>query len=145
MLKLGAAKAEAGRAATPVEIVLPEPPASKEKRKAPASFSFSLNKEKLRIVRRREGRYLLRSNLLDGDPAALWQQYMITTRRRYGVEVCRPWRDLVDVVIQIPSDESLGYYLSPLQAECSEADVGKPEGRKIITYRFIGWGKVEPF
>ena len=80
LLKLGAAKAEAGRAATPVEIVLPEPPVSKEKRKAPASFSFSLNKEKLRIVRRREGRYLLRSNLLDGDPAALWQQYMILTQ-----------------------------------------------------------------
>lgn len=34
---------------------------------------------KLRIVRRREGRYLLRSNLCGEDPAKLWQYYIQLT------------------------------------------------------------------
>jgi len=32
------------------------------------TFTFSLNKDKLRIVMRKEGRYLLRSNLTATDP-----------------------------------------------------------------------------
>jgi hypothetical protein len=41
-----------------------------------SSFSFRLNRQKLRAVRRREGRYLLRSNLYGREPAALWQVYI---------------------------------------------------------------------
>src|SRR5205085_8969176 len=41
-----------------------------------ASFSYALNRKKLRQVRRREGRYLLRSNLCGRDPAQLWQFYI---------------------------------------------------------------------
>jgi hypothetical protein len=37
---------------------------------------FGLNRPKLRQVRRREGRYLLRTNLTDRDPASLWALYM---------------------------------------------------------------------
>ena len=40
------------------------------------SFSFKLNRDKLRQVRRREGRYLLRTNLCGKDPAHLWQFYI---------------------------------------------------------------------
>ncbi|MBO0765945.1 MAG: transposase [Hyphomicrobiaceae bacterium] len=39
-------------------------------------FSFELNRKKLRQVRRREGRYLLRTNLQGQDPARLWQFYV---------------------------------------------------------------------
>jgi len=39
-----------------------------------------LRKKKLREARRREGRYLLRSNLCDKDPAVLWQFYMLLTQ-----------------------------------------------------------------
>ena len=39
------------------------------------SFTFALNRKKLLITRRREGRYLLRTNLSDNDPAQLWQYY----------------------------------------------------------------------
>jgi len=35
--------------------------------------SVTLNRERLRQVRRREGRYLLRNHLGDRDPADLWQ------------------------------------------------------------------------
>jgi transposase len=40
------------------------------------SLTFTLNREKLRQVRRREGRYLLRTNLCGKDPAHLWQFYI---------------------------------------------------------------------
>jgi hypothetical protein len=40
------------------------------------SFTYRLNRSKLRQVRRREGRYLLRTNLTDTDPAQLWQYYL---------------------------------------------------------------------
>ena len=39
-------------------------------------FIYTLNRQKLRGVRRREGRYLLRTNLTEDDPAVLWQYYI---------------------------------------------------------------------
>jgi transposase len=44
--------------------------------KEAATFSYALNRKKLRQVRRREGRYLLRTNLCGRDPAQLWQFYI---------------------------------------------------------------------
>jgi transposase len=43
------------------------------------SFSFRLNRKKLRQVRRREGRYLLRTNLCGRAPDELWQFYIQLT------------------------------------------------------------------
>jgi len=40
------------------------------------SFGFWLSRRKLREVRRREGRYLLRTNLAETDPAKLWEYYL---------------------------------------------------------------------
>ena len=45
-----------------------------------ATFSFSLDRGKLRQVRRREGRYLLRTNLVEDDPARLWSYYLQLVR-----------------------------------------------------------------
>ena len=39
-------------------------------------LTFALDRDTLRQVRRREGRYLLRTNLADRDPAPLWELYM---------------------------------------------------------------------
>ncbi len=39
-------------------------------------FIYALNRQKLRRIRRREGRYLLRTNLTENDPALLWQYYI---------------------------------------------------------------------
>ena len=41
-----------------------------------AAFSYRLDRDKLRRARRREGRYLLRTNLTDDDPARLWGLYL---------------------------------------------------------------------
>jgi len=41
-----------------------------------AALSYRLDRAKLRQARRREGRYLLRTNLTDDDPARLWGLYL---------------------------------------------------------------------
>ena len=71
LLKLGAAKKEAGRAYHLVEIRLPAAGESV----TPETFTFALRRDRLRRTRRREGRYLLRSNLTGEDPATLWRYY----------------------------------------------------------------------
>lgn len=43
-------------------------------------FSYRLKRNKLRQIRRREGRYLLRTNLTGGDPAELWRYYLQLTQ-----------------------------------------------------------------
>src|SRR6476659_5324532 len=42
-----------------------------------ATFSYRLDRNKLRQTRLREGRYLLRTNLIEEDPAKLWGQYLL--------------------------------------------------------------------
>jgi len=66
LLKLGAARQQSPSAWRFVEITIP---------KGDTSFRFSLRKEKLRKARRREGRYLLRTNLVGRDPAEMWEFY----------------------------------------------------------------------
>jgi transposase len=68
LMKLGAARAKAGRVAWRLIDIEVAPKA--------ATFSFALNRDKLRKTRRREGRYLLRTNLCDEDPAKLWKFYI---------------------------------------------------------------------
>ena len=75
LLKLGAAKQEAGRVWALVRVALPAPPPKAERARR-VDFTFALDKTKLRRIRRREGRYLLRSNLTETDPARLWAFYL---------------------------------------------------------------------
>lgn len=75
LLKLGAAQQAAGRAASLVVVTLPPPPPQTERQRR-VDFTFTLDTAKLRQVRRREGRYLLRSNLTATDPAQLWEYYL---------------------------------------------------------------------
>jgi hypothetical protein len=67
LMKLGAARSKAPTAWRLVNI---------EVAKDDATFSYSLDRAKLRIQRRREGRYLLRTNMTSQDPALLWQYYI---------------------------------------------------------------------
>jgi hypothetical protein len=67
VMKLGAARAKA-RAAWRLVDVEVDP--------AKAAFRYALNRPKLRQVRRREGRYLWRTNLCGRDPADLWRFYI---------------------------------------------------------------------
>jgi Transposase DDE domain len=67
LMKLGAARSRAPGAWRLVDI---------EMDKESSMFIYALNRQKLRQVRRREGRYLLRTNLTENDPALLWQYYI---------------------------------------------------------------------
>jgi len=71
-MKIGAAKKQAGNASKLVELSLPAP----HQEVSPETFGFSLCKDKLRKVRRQEGQYLLRSNLIGEDAAVLWKYYI---------------------------------------------------------------------
>jgi Transposase DDE domain len=75
LLKMGAAKSEAGNNYRLVEVRVPKT----HETVSAATFTFSLRKEKLRTAMRREGHYLLRSNLCGEDPAILWQRYIQLT------------------------------------------------------------------
>jgi transposase len=77
LMKLGAAKAEAGRVWSLVKLDLPEVARTKKARQQRvAGFEFALKKDKLREALKREGRYLLRTNLKETDPAKVWEFYL---------------------------------------------------------------------
>jgi len=79
LMKLGGAKKEAGRVAWGlVDIQLPELPDKKDQKRR-VDFTYHLNKDKLRKAIKREGRYLLRSNLTKTDPSKLWEYYLQLT------------------------------------------------------------------
>jgi transposase len=67
LMKLGAARAKARAAWRLIDVAVAADG---------ATFSFALNRDKLRQTRRREGRYLLRTNLCGREPAHLWQFYI---------------------------------------------------------------------
>jgi hypothetical protein len=110
LMKLGAARHEAGRAAHLVQVTISQIGAATAKAaaapkaaarpnaraapnarvarakggaakkvKPPASLAFKLDRAKLRQVRRREGRYLLRTNLDAQQPERLWAFYIQLT------------------------------------------------------------------
>jgi len=66
LLKLGAAQQQSPSAWRLVHIHVPE---------ADERLQFSLRKDRLRKIRRREGRYLLRTNLQGRDPGQMWEFY----------------------------------------------------------------------
>jgi len=70
LMKLGAARAKAQAAWRLVDVRV-DPQI--------AAFAYALNRNKLRAVRRREGRYLLRTNLSGREPAELWRFYIQLT------------------------------------------------------------------
>jgi hypothetical protein len=69
--KLGALTHDAGRAANLVEIVVPR----EGEIVTPQTFLWKLRWTKSRAVSRRDGHYILRTNVRGEDPAVLWQRY----------------------------------------------------------------------
>jgi hypothetical protein len=73
--RLGALKHEAGRAANLVEIAVPREGESV----TPISFGWKLRWGKFKQAARRDGHYILRTNLRGEDPAVLWRRYIQLT------------------------------------------------------------------
>ena len=80
MLRLGQAREKAGRVYQLVEVKVPE--------KLEEGWSYGLRKDQLKKVRRREGRYLLRTNMEGKNPEELWAMYLGL------VEIEEAFRDL---------------------------------------------------
>lgn len=76
LVKLGSAKHQYPAAWRLVKVEVPATARAMRSQ----GLRFSLLKDKLRAVRRQEGRYLLRSNLSADDPARLWQFYVQLTQ-----------------------------------------------------------------
>ena len=70
LMKLGSAQSKVPAAWRLVEVRVTEH----------GALTYRLNRQKLRQVRRREGRYLLRTNLTETDPVKLWQYYLQLTQ-----------------------------------------------------------------
>ena len=67
LMRLGSAQAKAPAAWRLLDIRVTE---------YDGALSYRLNRDKLRRARRREGRYLLRTNLTETDPVKLWNYYL---------------------------------------------------------------------
>src|SRR5437667_740079 len=76
LLRIGAAKKEAGRAFGFVKIQIPQADQAVTRE----TFSFQVDKPKLKATEQRDGHYLLRSNLTGEDPAVLWTRYVQLTQ-----------------------------------------------------------------
>ncbi len=76
LMRIGAAKTEAGRAFGFVKMQVPyaKQPVTRE------SFRFTVDQNKLKEAELRDGHYLLRSNLTGADPAVLWTRYVQLTQ-----------------------------------------------------------------
>jgi transposase len=76
LMRLGAAKSEAGRAFQFVQMQVPE----EGQLVTRETFQFRVDKQKLQKAEWRDGHYLLRSNLTAGDPSVLWTRYVQLTQ-----------------------------------------------------------------
>ena len=76
LLRIGAAKKEAGRAFGFVTIRVPKA----DEEITAKTFAFATDKKKLKQAEQRDGHYLLRSNLTGEDPGVLWERYIQLTQ-----------------------------------------------------------------
>lgn len=76
LMRVGAAKTDAGRAFGFVKINLPQ--AGQEVTRE--TLTFQLDKARLKEAELRDGHYLLRTNLVAEDPAVLWDRYVQLTQ-----------------------------------------------------------------
>lgn len=76
LLRIGAARKEAGRAFGFVTIRVPKADEAVTRE----TFTFTLDRKKLRKAEMRDGHYLLRSNLTAEDPGVLWERYVQLTQ-----------------------------------------------------------------
>jgi Transposase DDE domain len=76
LMRIGAARKDAGRAARLVTIKIPPEGVAVTRQ----NFTFHLEKEQLRQAELRDGHYLLRSNMTAEDPAVLWERYIQLTQ-----------------------------------------------------------------
>ena len=97
LLRIGAAKKEAGRACGFVPLRLPREGEGVTR----PTFSFHLDKEKLQKAELRDGHYLLHSNLLGEKPEVLWELYILLTQIEAAFKTLKSERGLRPIYHQV--------------------------------------------
>src|SRR4051795_12427285 len=136
LLRIGAAKKEAGRAFSFVSIRLP----NKDEEVTRATFSFQVDKTKLKRAQQRDGHYLLRSNLTGEDPAVLWTRYVQLTQIESVFRSLKSELDPADLSStrassrcscpdRVPCLLSAGHTEEPVVDSCSGLNAGGRAGQ----------------
>jgi hypothetical protein len=124
-MKLGAARARAWAAWRLVNVeVAPEG----------AVFSFRLDRAKLRQVRRREGRYLLRTNPTGKDPAELWRFYIQLVEIEAAFKTMKDDLQLRPIYHQL--EQRVEAHILACSSDCSM--FGRVAGRRRLDTRRLG-------
>lgn len=115
LMKLGQAQSKAPAAWRLVEVRV---------HATEATFTYRLNRAKLRQVRRREGRYLLRTNLTETDPVKLWEYYLQLVRVEEAFRTLKSDLAIRPIYHQQPSRIEAHVFLSFL-AYCLYVTLGR--------------------
>jgi hypothetical protein len=83
LMRVGAAKTDVGRAFGFVKINLPQ----EGQEVTRETFTFQMDKARLKEAELRDGHYLLRTNLVAEDPAVLWDRYVQLTQIEAALNV----------------------------------------------------------
>ncbi len=115
LMKLGQAQSKAPAAWRLIELSV-HPNA--------ASFTYRLNRAKLKQVRRREGRYLLRTNLTETDPVKLWEYYLQLVRVEEAFRTLKSDLAIRPIYHQLPARIEAHVFVSFL-AYCLYVTLGR--------------------
>lgn len=115
LMKLGQAQSKAPAAWRLVDVAIhPTAP----------TFTYRLNRAKLKQVRRREGRYLLRTNLTETDPVKLWEYYLQLVRVEEAFRTLKSDLAIRPIYHQLPSRIEAHVFISFL-AYCLYVTLGR--------------------
>ncbi len=82
------------------------------------TFTYRLKRDKLKQVRRREGRYLLRTNLTGNDPAELWRYYIQLTQVEEAFKNLKGDLSLRPIYHQKEARIEAHIFIAPVTAPC---------------------------
>lgn len=115
LMKLGQAQSKAASAWRLIDITV---------HATEATFTYRLNRTKLKQIRRREGRYLLRTNLTETDPVKLWEYYLQLVRVEDAFRTLKSDLAIRPIYHQQPSRIEAHVFLSFL-AYCLHVTLGR--------------------
>ena len=108
-MKLGAARSQSPSAWRLVEVQVHE---------HEGAFTYALRRDKLRARRRREGRYLLRTNLAGSDPAELWRYYIQLVQVEEAFKTLKGDLAIRPIFHQQESRIEAHVFIAPVTAPC---------------------------
>ena len=133
--RIGVLKHDAGRAAGLVEITLP----AEQSLVTEKTFHWALRAEKFKSAERRDGSYILRTNLAEEAPEILWRRYIQLTEIEAAFKCLKSDLAIRPVFHQLETRVEahifvafLGYCLSATLRIRTEVPATTPEARHFV-------------